>query len=172
MDNINRVKNKVCTGIPEFDISPNEPLIFDKIAIFDTDRIKFYLRDGKLYNYCDFDLKSVYADSERRHFDIQLVFKPIYINTTYDLDMNLLIPIVHKGLVEIMTGKIIDFTLKEKFGEKATSFSIKEYYFVLLKLTICIFFCSQHRIEGKLGPKSNNQTRQKTNICVESKFQL
>lgn len=166
------MKNKVCTGFPEFDISPNEPLIIDKIAIFDTDRIKFYLRDVKLYNYCDFDVKSVYTDSERRHFEFQLLFRPFYINTTYDFDIRLLIPIVHKGLVEITTGKIIDFTLKEKFGEKATSFSIKEYYFVLLKLTVCIFFCRQHRYEAKLGPKSNNQTRQKTNICVESKQQL
>jgi len=73
------LKDKICTGFPEFDISPNEPIIFDKIVIFDINNFKFYLRNMKQYGFCDFVINSVYTDLERLHFDFNITFRRLYI---------------------------------------------------------------------------------------------
>jgi len=99
------LKDKICTGFPEFDIPPIEPVIYDKIVIFDENNIKFYLRNMKYYGFCDFVINSVYTDLERLHFDFNITFTRLYINTTYDLDARVLVPIAHKGLVEAVASK-------------------------------------------------------------------
>jgi len=48
LDNINGVKDKICAGISEFNISPIEPISIDKIVIYDTDNLKLFLKDVKI----------------------------------------------------------------------------------------------------------------------------
>lgn len=107
VNSINNVKDKVCAGFPEFNIPQNEPLTFDKIVIFDANNIKLYLKDAKLYGFCDYVVNSVHTD--RLHFDINILFRKLYINATYDFDVRLLIPVANKGPVEIILGKKIFF---------------------------------------------------------------
>lgn len=108
-NSISNVKDKVCTGFPEFDIPQNEPLTCDKIVIFNTNSIKLHLKDAEIYGFCDYVVNSVQADREKLHFDIDILFRHIFINTTYDFDIRLLVPITNKGPVDIILGKIILF---------------------------------------------------------------
>lgn len=103
IDNLN-VKDKLCTGFPEFNISPIEPLIFDPIVIYDTDKLKLYLRDAKLKGICDYIVNSVHTDSDRLQIDFEVTLKQITIDTSYDFDTHVLVPLAHKGLVSITTG--------------------------------------------------------------------
>lgn len=120
---INSVRDKLCKGLPEFDIPQSEPIYFDKIVIWKGNNAKLHLIDADLYGLCNFTTTSVDADFKKLHFDITLLYRSLFINTTYDIDIRLLVPISHKGQVEITTGKIIleYFRTKGKFGQKATS---------------------------------------------------
>ncbi|XP_077262772.1 uncharacterized protein LOC143897761 [Temnothorax americanus] len=96
-NSIDSVKDKVCAGFPDLNIPPGEPLIIDKIVIFDANNIKLYLKDAKTYKFCDFVVNSVNADFEKLHFDIDLSLRHIYTKVTYDFAIHLLVPLGHKG---------------------------------------------------------------------------
>ncbi|XP_011631195.1 uncharacterized protein LOC105423219 [Pogonomyrmex barbatus] len=106
MDNINNVKDKICKGFPEFDIPPNEPLLFESV-VFDEDNLKLHLKQAKVYGFCNFVINSVDTDSEKLHFNINILYPRLHINTTYDFAIRLLVPIAHQGLLEAVSENII-----------------------------------------------------------------
>jgi len=125
-DNLNSVKDKFCTGFPEFNISPIEPVIFDTIVIYDTDNLKLYLRDAKLKGFCDYVVNSVHTDSDRLQIDFEAVVKQITIDTSYDFDIHVLVSLANKGLVSITADNAL---LKVNMQLKvATKNNEKEIY--------------------------------------------
>jgi len=104
VDNINNVKTKICSGIPEFNIPPNEQLTIDKIVIYDTDNLKFSLQDLKLAGFCDFDVTSFYMSPEKQQFEFDFILKHINTDALYYIDIRLLVRLSHKGLVHIFAG--------------------------------------------------------------------
>ncbi|KYQ52583.1 hypothetical protein ALC60_08299, partial [Trachymyrmex zeteki] len=105
-ENIKNMKDKICTGFPEFNIPPIEPLMFDKIVIFETKDLKLYLRDVNVYGFCDYVVNSIQTNPERLHFDINILFQQLYINSTYDFDMRLLVRVTNKGPVEAVIESV------------------------------------------------------------------
>ncbi|EGI62097.1 hypothetical protein G5I_09611 [Acromyrmex echinatior] len=105
-ENIENVKDKLCTGFSEFNIPPNEPLIFDKIVIFDTNDVKLYVKDLNLYGFCDLVVNSVQTNPERLHFDVDILLPQLYFNATYDFDIRLLTRIANKGSVETVIENV------------------------------------------------------------------
>ncbi|XP_011879799.1 PREDICTED: uncharacterized protein LOC105568603 [Vollenhovia emeryi] len=123
VDNLNAVKYKICTGMPEFNVGPTEPIIIDKIVIYDTDSLKLYLRDAKLSGYCDFVVNSVHTDPDRLHFVIDITIKHFNMNVLYDFDIHVLVPLANKGLAIITSDNVLfkltlDFKVATKNGEK------------------------------------------------------
>jgi len=104
VDNINNVKRKVCSGIPEFNIPPTEPLIIDKMVLYDTDNLKFSLQDYKITGFCDFVITSLYVSPEKHHLEFNFKMKDLKVNTLYDINIRLLVQLAHKGLVHIFPG--------------------------------------------------------------------
>lgn len=104
-NNIDNIKNKICTGIPELKIPPNEPIIINNLVIYDTDNVKFYLRDLEIYGFCDFIINSFHVDIDKLHIDFSANVKHLHINTTYDVDLHILTQIVHKGKIKITVGE-------------------------------------------------------------------
>jgi len=102
--NIDNLKDKLCDGIPELNIPSGNPYTFDELVIVDMPNIKIYIRDAKVMGICDFVVKFLHIDFDKLHFEIKLLFKQIQVNTTYDLNIYLLVPIVYKGLVYITIG--------------------------------------------------------------------
>ena len=62
--------------------------------------------------YMDFVVNSVQTNPERLHFDIDLIFRQLYLNATYDFDIRLLVRVANKGPVEAVISKIIHLTLE------------------------------------------------------------
>lgn len=89
----------------EVNISLIEPITLDNVVIFDTDTSKLYLKDTKVYGLCDFVVNSIHADPDKFHYEFELKIKQLQLNTTYDFGLYILMPIAHKGLLEITTGK-------------------------------------------------------------------
>jgi len=104
LDNIDNIKGKICEGIPELDIQPNDPFVIDKLIISDTANSKISLINAQVTGLCDFVVKYFQSDLEKLHFDFDLEFRRIQMNATYDFDIRLLVPIVHKGPVYITTS--------------------------------------------------------------------
>lgn len=98
------MKERLCDGIPELGIPSGNPYTFDELLITDGPNAKIYIRDAKIMGMCDFALKSFHADIDRLHFDAEIVFKRIEINTTYDFNLRLLVPITYKGPIYITFG--------------------------------------------------------------------
>lgn len=105
LENVNNLKDKICEGIPELDIKPNNPLILEKLIISDTANSKLYIRNAQVSGVCDFIVKYLHTDMDKLHFDVDLLFRKIQMNATYDFDIRLLVPIVQQGLVYITTGR-------------------------------------------------------------------
>ncbi|KYM94240.1 hypothetical protein ALC62_15148, partial [Cyphomyrmex costatus] len=99
--NIDSVKDKICTGMPELNILPLEPLIIDKLIIFDAENIKSNVKNIKTYGFCDFDVNSVYSNSDRNHISLDFNLKHLQLNGSYDFNARLLTQIVYNGLIQI-----------------------------------------------------------------------
>ncbi|XP_029677517.1 uncharacterized protein LOC115244200 [Formica exsecta] len=115
INNVNDLKSKICEGIPELDVPPNNPLVIDELVISDTTNTKLYMRDTKVGGLCDFTIKFFNFDLNTLHFDANISFGLIQMNATYDFDVRILVPIAHKGQVYITTDKVdaqVDIDLK------------------------------------------------------------
>ncbi|XP_011706353.1 PREDICTED: uncharacterized protein LOC105461550, partial [Wasmannia auropunctata] len=104
LDSINIAKGKVCTGMPEFDIPPSEPLTFDKIVMYNTNNLKLNVEDVKMRGFCNFEVKSINTSSNRLHFEIDVVVKRIQVDCKYDFDIRILVPLANKGLIHTISG--------------------------------------------------------------------
>jgi len=98
------LKDKICEGMPELNIKSNNPFLLDKLVIFDTPSAKLHFRDSKVMGLCDFIINTFHMDINKLHFDVDLLFKQIQINGTYDINLRLLMPVANKGQIYIITG--------------------------------------------------------------------
>lgn len=127
-NNIDNLKGKLCDGIPELGVPSANPYFLDKLAISDTPNAKIYIRDAKITGMCDFVVKYLHTDLDKLHYDIELLFNRIQVNTTYDFNIRLLVPIAYKGLVYITLDNIqakvdLDMNLATRDGRKYTYIS-------------------------------------------------
>ncbi|CAL1681949.1 unnamed protein product [Lasius platythorax] len=139
VDNVNNLKSKICEGIPELDIPPNDPLILDKLVISDTTNNKLFMRNTKISGLCNFVINSFHSDIDKLHFDVKISFGLLQLNSTYDFDVRIVVPIAQKGLVYITTNNVeadvgIDMKVTTKGGKRYMYMSqikinldIKEY---------------------------------------------
>jgi len=104
VDSVKNMKSKMCAGIPELSVPSIDPVNIKKITILDSPSSKLYLRDITIVGLCDYDVSFFHIDLEQNHFDINMLFKHIEINVTYDLSMHILVPIAQKGKALITTG--------------------------------------------------------------------
>lgn len=104
VDNANIIKSKICGGIPELNIFPNEPVVIDKVIIYDTNNLKLSLQDVKIYGECNFTIKSFSINPEKLHHRIDVILHHITMDTIYDFDINLLVSIANKGIAHVTAG--------------------------------------------------------------------
>jgi len=104
VNNVENLKDKLCEGIPELSIQPTNPLVLDQLTIYDTPNTKLHIKDMQITGLCDFFINSFHIDIDKFHFNVDLLFKHIQTNGTYDLNMQLLVPIIHKAKVYVTTG--------------------------------------------------------------------
>lgn len=104
LDNIENLKGKICAGIPELDVPSNDPLYLDKLTIADSNNVKLYVKNSAVSGLCDFDIKNFTMDLDTLRFNIKISFNRIYMNTTYDFNIRILVPIGYQGKVYITTG--------------------------------------------------------------------
>ncbi|XP_018365427.1 PREDICTED: uncharacterized protein LOC108762765 [Trachymyrmex cornetzi] len=64
------------------------------------------MREVKIYGFCDFVVNSVYTDPTRHHFNLDLNFKRLYLNGTYDFDLRVLTQITYEGLSQIIIDNV------------------------------------------------------------------
>jgi len=112
VDNINSARSMVCQkGLPEFDVAPIEPIVIDRINIYDTDNLKLNIQDSKVTGFCNWEITSHQIDAEKLHFVIEFTLKHLDMDSTYDFDIRVLMPLANKGLIHIstdnLTGKLI-----------------------------------------------------------------
>jgi len=125
LDNVNNMKSKICEGIPELDIPPNDPFIIKKLVLTDTPEIKLYIRDAEISGLCDFKVTNFSADINNLHYDADIIFAQMRANTTYDFAIQLLVPIARKGHLSITTDNVgakvtLDFNVVTKNGKRYT----------------------------------------------------
>ncbi|KAL6255413.1 hypothetical protein P5V15_013748 [Pogonomyrmex californicus] len=137
LDNINNLKSKICEGLPDLDIPPNDPFIIDKIVISDTPNIKLYIRNAQVSGLCDFTIKSLHADIDNLNYDVDLLFHEIRGNTISDFNISLLsTPIAYKGQLYIAANNIeakvhLNFKIVTNNGKRYT-------YLAKMKLNLII----------------------------------
>ncbi|XP_011171036.1 uncharacterized protein LOC105203821 [Solenopsis invicta] len=116
-DNINNVKNTICSqGLPEFNVPPVEPMIIDKIVVYDRDSFKLISTDAKIRGLCDFEITSHNVSSDKLRFEIDFKFKRLTVDAKYDFDIQILVSLAHKGLIHVTgddTGLKWEVQLKE-----------------------------------------------------------
>ncbi|XP_011171088.1 uncharacterized protein LOC105203863 [Solenopsis invicta] len=118
-ENLNSVKDKVCGGFPEFNVSSGIPLNIKKMVIYNTNEFKLYLKDVAITNFCDYVVNSVYVDSNRLHFSIDATFKTFTIDALYNFDIHILeMPLAHEGPVHIQGNASMKIDIDAKVATK------------------------------------------------------
>ncbi|XP_071647242.1 protein takeout-like [Temnothorax longispinosus] len=147
LNNINNLKIKICKGIPELDIPSNDPFIIKKLVLAETPEIKLYIINAQIRGFCEFNITHFRADIDTLHYDVELIFDQIRAKTTYDFDIRLLVPIVHKGPLYITTDNIgakvsLDFKIVTRNGKRYT-------YLAKMKLNLDIKkYNAEYNVEG------------------------
>lgn len=106
LDNVENLKGKICEGIPELDILPNDPLYLENLVISNSNSVKIYIPTAAVNGLCDFDINNFTMDFDKLNFNAQISFKRIYINTTFDFNIRILVPIVYQGKAYITTDNV------------------------------------------------------------------
>ncbi|KAL0101154.1 hypothetical protein PUN28_018778 [Cardiocondyla obscurior] len=132
LQNIENLKDKICEGIPELNIHSNNPLLLDELAIFDSPENKLFIKDTKVIGLCNFVINFFHIDIDKLHFDVDLLFKNIQINGTYDLNLRVVVPIAHKAEIHISTDNV---GAKVSTDMKVVTKNNKKYVF-LSKMTL------------------------------------
>ncbi|XP_039306778.1 uncharacterized protein LOC113003879 [Solenopsis invicta] len=132
-ENLNSVKDKVCEGFPEFNVSPGAPLTVKKAVIYDTKELKLYLQDVVITRFCDYVISSVHVDSDRLHFSFNVTFNNLTINALYNFDIHILVPVVHEGPVNIQANVSLQIDIDAKVVTKNNK---KEIYAAKVKENI------------------------------------
>ncbi|EGI62096.1 hypothetical protein G5I_09610 [Acromyrmex echinatior] len=132
MDSIDNLKDLICKGIPELNSPPLVPFFIKQITISDTDNAKLYLKDAEITELCDFTINSFHIDVDKLHFNIDLLFKHVRLNGTYDFDIKVLLPFVQKGSVYFTAD---DMGAKAEIDMKLVTKNDKKYVY-LSKITL------------------------------------
>lgn len=104
IDNINNLKDKICEGLTDLNVPPLEPLIIDKLVISETANNKIYLTNVQITGLCDFIVNSFSMDLDKIILHADVSFNRLHLNGTYDIDIRILVPIVHKAPVFLTSG--------------------------------------------------------------------
>ncbi|EGI59297.1 hypothetical protein G5I_12553 [Acromyrmex echinatior] len=126
----------MCTKNYDVMFLNNQSILIDKIVIFDTNNLKLSLEDIKILGICDnLNIKYVHVDPDRLHYDGEIVIGKLRINSSYDFNIRVLVPLANKGLVTIKLTN--DTLLKINLDLKvATKNEKKEIYASKVKTNI------------------------------------
>ncbi|XP_011171043.2 uncharacterized protein LOC105203827 [Solenopsis invicta] len=133
LHNVENIKDKICEGIPELDIESNNPFRLDKIVIFDTPAAHIYFIDANVLGLCNFVVNSFHIDMNTLKFNVDLSFKKLQINGTYDVNIHILSTnFAQKAPIYITTENVgakvdADISIVTKSGKR---------YVYLSKMTI------------------------------------
>ncbi|XP_011706853.1 PREDICTED: uncharacterized protein LOC105462029 [Wasmannia auropunctata] len=105
-NSVENLRSYICRGIPELTVPALESFPVNTIVISDTYNAKLYFKDLKIMRLCDFVINFFHIDMDKLHIDVDLSFKHIYVNGTYDFDIRLLVPFVHKGPVSLNSDNV------------------------------------------------------------------
>ncbi|XP_012054712.1 PREDICTED: uncharacterized protein LOC105617768 [Atta cephalotes] len=122
VNNTNNIKNKICMGIPELNVAPIEPMNIDEIVIYNIDNLKLSVKKSKIRGFCDFIINSLQVSSDKLHFDLDLILKHLDMESVYDFDIRILVPLANKGLIHVSTDNLemkitVDFKEEIKNGK-------------------------------------------------------
>ncbi|KAG5327777.1 TAKT protein, partial [Pseudoatta argentina] len=122
VNTINNINSKICTGMPELNVASAEPMNIDEIIIYNTDNLKLSVKESKIRGFCNFVINSLQVSSDKRHFDLDFVLKHLDMESVYDFDMRVLVPVANKGQVHVSADNleakiIIDFKEETKNGK-------------------------------------------------------
>ncbi|XP_012214458.1 protein takeout-like [Linepithema humile] len=123
VNSIDYLRSKICEGIPEMNVTPLRLFHVSKLIISDTDNAKLYLKDMQIFKLCDFVINNLHIDLDKNNFSIQVLFKDIFVNATYDFDIRVLVPITTTGQVSLSAGDVnadlsIEMKIVRKNGKK------------------------------------------------------
>ena len=90
--------------MPELNVAPIEPMNIDEIIIYNTDNLKLNVKESKIRGFCDFVINSLQVSSDKLHFDFDFVLKHLDMESVYNFDMRVLVPLANKGLVHVSAG--------------------------------------------------------------------
>ncbi|KYM82032.1 hypothetical protein ALC53_07516 [Atta colombica] len=107
VNNTNNIKSKICMGIPELNVAPIEPMNIDEIVIYNIDNLKLSVKKSKIRGFCDFIINSLQVSSDKLHFDLDLILKHLDMESVYDFDIRILVPLANKGLIHVSTVKTV-----------------------------------------------------------------
>lgn len=104
VDNINNLRDKICNGLTDLNLQPLEPLNIKRLTISDSPDSQVYINDVQITGVCDYNIKSFTADLDKFEFTIDVALDHVYLNGTYDINVHVLVPIVHKAPIYLTSN--------------------------------------------------------------------
>lgn len=99
--NIDNVKSTICSqGLPELNVPPSEPVIIDKVVIYDTNNLKLNIADVKIKSFCNFDITFYNVSFNKLRFELDFILKHIIVDVMYNFNVQLLVPLSHKRPIQ------------------------------------------------------------------------
>ena len=97
---------KLKDGISELDVPSLEPLDIDEIALVNLKDFDAVATNAKVSGLSKFQIKYLQVDLNSRKIDINIVFPKIILNSDFNVNARILVPISEKGPINLTTGML------------------------------------------------------------------
>ncbi|XP_011174745.3 uncharacterized protein LOC105206996, partial [Solenopsis invicta] len=139
MQSIEDLNERICIGVPDLESPPLEPFVIDHITISDSNNAKLFLKDSNILGICNFALNTFHIDLDKFQFNFTVTFPNVYSNSTYDIDIRVLLPVVHKGPIHFITDNVLakstlDLKIITRHGERYVYISKMNLQFDIKRL--------------------------------------
>lgn len=104
-DSSNNMKDNLCEGIPEMEIPPLKLLTIPKLILSDTNNVRLYVKDAHIMGLCNFVVNNANVDLDKLKINLNISIPNVLINSTYDFNIHVMVPIISKGRLFLTVGK-------------------------------------------------------------------
>ncbi|XP_035728833.1 uncharacterized protein LOC118444560 [Vespa mandarinia] len=117
------IRDKLITGIPELEIPKISPLTLKKLIFTDDPNFQIIAENVKIYGVDTFQVINLKTDLKKQQIDTTVIYKQIKIETAYNINTKILVPLVGNGHIKAdtynVTAKVLlRYKLIEKDGKK------------------------------------------------------
>ncbi|KAJ8673665.1 hypothetical protein QAD02_004927 [Eretmocerus hayati] len=167
IDSVDNLLPRLKHGIPELNVPGIEPMEVEEIPLSELKDFRAVAYNVKLSGVSNFKIKFLHVDLEKQQIDLEIIFPKIIMNSDYDVNAKILVPIHEKGPIQTITENV--YTKATLKFEKVTRKGKTRIYFPTITAKVVI---PDYEAVFMPGSESNPVAQAINSVLVNSRKEI